>query len=136
MPSTSVPPSVPATSAASSTGLAPNLAGALAYVLGPITGILFLVIEKINPFVRFHAMQSTVLWIGWVVASFALSILSTIVPFVGWIFAFVLSVVMAFGGFILWLVLMWKAYQGREWELPIVGPFARKQVGAPAPLDS
>jgi uncharacterized membrane protein len=37
---------------------------------------------------------------------------------------------MSFGGFILWLVLMWKAYQGQEWELPIVGPFARKQVSA------
>jgi uncharacterized membrane protein len=121
-----VPPPVPATG----TGLTPNLAGALAYLLGPITGIIFLIVEKTNTFVRFHAMQSTVLWVGWVIASIALSILSGVVPVIGWIFGLVLSIVMSFGGFILWLVLMWKAYQGQEWELPIVGPFARKQVSA------
>jgi uncharacterized membrane protein len=115
---------------ATGTGLTPNLAGALAYLLGPITGIIFLILEKTNTFVRFHAMQSTVLWVGWVIASIALSILSGVVPVIGWIFGLVLSIVMSFGGFILWLVLMWKAYQGQEWELPIVGPFARKQVSA------
>ena len=121
-----VPPPVPATG----TGLTPNLAGALADLLGPITGIIFLILDKTNTFVRFHAMQSTVLWVGWVIASIALSILSGVVPVIGWIFGLVLSIVMSFGGFILWLVLMWKAYQGQEWELPIVGPFARKQVSA------
>jgi uncharacterized membrane protein len=116
------PPPAPATG----TGLAPNLAGALAYLLGPITGILFLVLEKTNSFVRFHAMQSTVLWVGWVIASIALSVLSGVVPVIGWIFGLILSIVMSIGGFILWLVLMFKAYQGEEWELPVVGPFARK----------
>lgn len=120
------PPPAPATG----TGLAPNLAGALAYLLGPITGILFLVLEKTNSFVRFHAMQSTVLWVGWVIASIALSILSGVVPVIGWIFGLILSIVMSIGGFILWLVLMFKAYQGEEWELPVVGPFARKQITA------
>jgi len=124
------PSPAPSPAPATGTGLTPNLAGALAYLLGPITGILFLVLEKTNQFVRFHAMQSTVLWIGWVILSIALSVLSGVVPVIGWIFGLILSIVMSIGGFILWLVLMWKAYQGQEWELPVVGPFARKQVTA------
>jgi len=108
------PSPAPSPAPATGTGLAPNLAGALAYLLGPITGILFLVLEKTNQFVRFHAMQSTVLWIGWVILSIALSILSGVVPVIGWIFGLILSIVMSIGGFILWLVLMWKAYQGRR----------------------
>ena len=48
----------------SSTGLDPNLAAALAYLLGFLTGILFLVIEKDSKFVRFHALQSTMVFLG------------------------------------------------------------------------
>jgi uncharacterized membrane protein len=111
------------------TGLSPNVAGALAYLLGPITGIIFLVIEKNDQFVRFHAMQSTVLWVAWFIASIVLSVLSGAVPVIGWIFGFLLSIVLAIGGVVLWLLLMYKAYQGQEWELPWVGQFARKQLG-------
>jgi uncharacterized membrane protein len=113
------------------TGLAPNVAGALAYLLGPITGILLLVMEKENRFVRFHAMQSTVLCVAWIIISIGLSFLVS-VPVLGWIVGILLSFVMTLAGFILWLVLMWKAFQGEEWELPIVGPFARKQLGGAA----
>jgi len=112
-------------------GLAQNVAGALAYLLGPITGIIFLVVEKENRFVRFHAMQSTVLSIAWIIVSVCLSFF-TAVPVLGWIVSLLTSLVLGLAGFILWLVLMWKAFQGEEWELPIVGPFARKQLGAAA----
>jgi uncharacterized membrane protein len=111
------------------TGLSPNVAGALAYLLGPITGIIFLVIEKNDQFVRFHAMQSTVLGLAWIVASFVLSVVFGAIPVIGWLFGFLLSIVMAIGGVVLWLLLMFKAYQGQEWELPWVGQFARKQLG-------
>jgi len=110
-------------------GLAQNVAGALAYLLGPITGILLLIVEKENRFVRFHAMQSTVLCVAWLIVSFGLSFLTS-VPLLGWIVGLLMSFVMGLAGFILWLLLMWKAFQGEEWELPIVGPFARKQLGA------
>lgn len=113
------------------TGLSPNMAGALAYLLGPITGILFLVVEKENRFVRFHAMQSTVLSIAWIIVSYGLSFFSS-VPVLGWIVGIVTSLVLGLGGFILWLLLMWKAFQGEEWELPVVGEFARKQLGGTA----
>ena len=79
------------------TGLAPNVAGALSYILGPITGVLFLVLEKENRFVRFHAAQSITTGLVLVALSIALSLLSTVlafVPVLGWIVALLLAVVM------------------------------------------
>ena len=125
-------PSAGPSAAASSSGLAPNVAGALAYVLGIITGVIFLVIEKDNRFVRFHAAQSVAVTIVLTVVGIGLSVLSTVlvfVPVLGWIVAFLLSVVLLVAGFVLWVLLMWRAYQGREWEMPIAGGIARKMMG-------
>ena len=113
------------------TGLAPNVAGALSYVLGPITGVLFLVLEKENRFVRFHAAQSITTGLVLVALSIALSLLSTVlafVPVLGWIVALLLAVVMGLGSFVLWLLLMWRASQGKEWEVPFAGRLARRIV--------
>ena len=120
------------TATASSTGLTPNVAGALAYLLGPITGILFFLLEKENRFVRYHAAQSITLGLLWIALSVVFSVLSgmlVMVPVLGWLVALLLSVVFGLGGFFLWLFLMWRAFQGREWESPIAGPMARKLVG-------
>ncbi len=111
-------------------GLSPNLAGALSYIFMPLTGILFLVIERTNSFVRFHAMQATVLGVAWIVIWVGLSILSAVIPVLGWIIGTLIMLLLWLGGFILWLLLMWNAYQGKEWELPVVGSFARKQLSA------
>ncbi len=116
---------------ATATGLTQNMAGALAYLLGPITGIILLVVEKENRFVRFHAMQSTILSIGWIIISYGLR-LFLYVPLLGWIVGILTGLVLTLGGFILWVLLMWKAFQGEEWELPVVGEFARKQLGGTA----
>jgi len=104
-----------------SSGLNQNVAAALSYFLFFITGIVFLLIEKENKFVRFHAMQSTLTFGGLFVANLVL----TFIPFLGWAISALLSVV----GVILWIVLMIKAYQGEEYELPVVGQIARDQVG-------
>ena len=120
------------TATASSTGLAPNVAGALAYLLGPITGILFFLLEKENRFVRYHAAQSITLGLLWIALSVVFSVLSgmlVMVPVLGWLVALLLSVVFGLGGFFLWIFLMWRAFQGREWESPIAGPMARKLAG-------
>ncbi len=120
------------TATASSTGLAPNVAGALAYLLGPITGILFFLLEKENRFVRYHAAQSITLGLVWIALSVLFSVLSgmlVMVPVLGWLVALLLSVVFGLGGIFLWLFLMWRAFQGREWESPIAGPMARKLAG-------
>ncbi|HET8625274.1 MAG TPA: DUF4870 domain-containing protein [Gemmatimonadales bacterium] len=119
----------PAPAPNSGTGLAPNVAGALAYLLGPITGIVFLLIEKNSAFVRFHAVQSIVFGVIWIIFWIVLSVISSVVPVLGWIVGFLISIVAGLGGLVLWLLLMYKAYQGQEWELPVAGPIARKQMG-------
>jgi uncharacterized membrane protein len=116
------------------TGLAPNLAGALAYLFAPLTGILFMVIEKQNHFVRFHAAQSIVFGIACIVAWVALTILGMVlgvIPVIGWILSILLSFGFGIGCFALWLFLMFQAFQGREWEVPVVGAQARRLL-APA----
>ena len=114
-----------------SMGIAPNVGGALAYVLGPITGVVFYVLEKENRFVRFHAAQSITVGVVVIALSVALSILGTVlamVPVLGWIVALLLSLGVSVASFVLWLMLMWKAYNGIEWESPIAGSLARKLV--------
>jgi uncharacterized membrane protein len=118
-------------SGSTSTGLAPNVAGALAYVLGPITGVLFLVLEKDNRFVRFHAAQAIATGVLIIALSIALSLVSSMlafIPLLGWLVALLLSLVMGLGSFVLWLALMWRAYQGDEWEVPFAGTFARRMA--------
>lgn len=113
----------------SSTGLAPNLAGALSYVLGPITGIAFLVMEKQSRFVRFHAMQSTLIGVALIVFNVVVNVVQAIlvrIPFIGWLFALGLALVIGLASLVLWLALMYNAYVGKEWELPVVGEHARK----------
>ena len=113
-----------------------NVAGALAYALGIITGVIFLVIDpyKNDKFVRFHAFQSIfywavcfVIWIVW----------STIV--VGMLFSGGLGLVSMFGlffnllrlaMFLIWLFLIYKAYNNEEFKLPVIGDLAAKQAGA------
>lgn len=107
-------------SAKGRSGLQPNLAGALAYFLGPITGILFLLIEKENKFVRFHAMQSTITFGG----LFVVNIILGVIPILGWAVGSILSIV----GLVLWLFLMYKAFNNEEYELPVIGEVARKQI--------
>jgi uncharacterized membrane protein len=117
------------TATSSSTGLAANVAGALAYVLGPVTGIAFFFIEKENQFVRFHAAQSITVSIILIAASIAVSVVSAVlavVPILGWLIALALTAALGLASFALWLVLMYKAYAGEEWEVPVAGPLARK----------
>jgi len=105
-----------------STGFDANVAAALSYLVGFVTGIIFLVLEKENRFVRFHALQSTLLFAGIV----ALDILLQIVPILG---ALVVVFLVIPASAVLWLLMMFKAYQGEEYRLPVVGPFAADRIG-------
>ena len=104
-----------------SIGLAENVAGLLCYVLGWISGFVFILIEQENKFVRFHAMQSIIVF-G--VISIVGGVLSWI-PFIGTFFSLVISIV----AFILWIVLMVKAYQGTRYKAPWAGDVAERWVG-------
>jgi uncharacterized membrane protein len=104
-----------------STGLDANLAAALSYLVGFVTGVIFLLVEKENRFVRFHAMQSTLLFAGIVV----IDILLQIVPLLG---ALVVIFLVVPASAVLWLFLMYKAYQGDEYKLPFVGEIAAERI--------
>lgn len=100
------------------TGLKKETAGALSYVLGPITGVLMFILEK-DPFVKFHAMQSIVVFVGLFAIQWMLTltiVLAVFVPLVGIV------------SFVLWLVCIYKAWMGEEWEVPFAGKFARSLV--------
>ena len=107
--------------AKTSTGLEENVAGLLCYVLGWISGIVFLILEPKNKFVRYHAIQSIIVFGAITIAS---AILSWI-PFIGAFLSWALGVL----AIILWIVLMVKAYKGTKYKLPVSGNTAEKWAG-------
>jgi uncharacterized membrane protein len=128
------PQAVASTSVANS-GLQANVAGALAYLAGVITGILFLVIDpyKSDRFVRFHAFQSiffNVAWIGlWVAWTIVGVILGAVTKGLFFILQVPIDLLLMVGGFGLWAFLMYTAYQGKTTRLPVIGALAAKQAG-------
>lgn len=97
-----------------------RMTGAVAYLLGPATGVFLLLGEKHNSFVRFHAMQSTVA-LGFLILLYFVLL---IIPIVGWLLLIVIVPV----AFLLWLFLMWKAVHGERYELPYFGELAKRQL--------
>jgi|ERR1051325_5923773 uncharacterized membrane protein len=121
----------------SSTGLDENVASLLAYVFNWISGLIFFLIEKNSRLVRFHAMQSillfgtvivvgTVLWVVLLVLSIILgyisSVLGSIFGLLMGLFALIYTVVIVGA----WILCMVKAYQGQYFKLPVIGNFAEK----------
>ena len=116
-------------------GLEENVAGALTYLLGFVTGLVFYFIEEENEFVRFHAMQSTIVFGGLFGLHIVLTVVSTMlaatIPLIGPLIGVLIWLVqmgIVMITFVLWLVLMYKAYQGEQWSLPVVGSMAENQV--------
>lgn len=101
-----------------------KLKGALAYFLGPVTGIVLLLVEKKSSFVRFHAMQSTILFGGFLL----LNIVLGIIPVLGWLVALIISPILSILIFVLWIYLMWKAYSGEKYKLPYIGNLTERQL--------
>lgn len=100
------------------TGLQENIAGMLSYLFGWVTGIIFLLLEPNKKFVRFHAMQSIVVFGAFSIVYFIL----WFIPIIGWIINWLLGVL----AFVLWIVLMVRAYQGQTWKVPVLGNMAEK----------
>ena len=124
--------------------MADNVASALCYVLGLITGIVFLVMEPYSKSraVRFHAFQSIFMNVAVIAVDIAFSILFSIILRIFWttgviggygLFGSLMSLVwlvFGLGCFALWLYLIISAYEGKTVVLPIIGPLAQKQAGA------
>ena len=119
----------PAAPAASTGGMTDNVAGMLAYIT-IIPSIIFLVLEPYNKnrFVRFHAFQNLFFAVAWFVLWFALMFIGHI-PFLGWM-TILLWPLIGLGVFILWIIMLLKAYQGQMWKLPVIGDMAEKQANA------
>jgi uncharacterized membrane protein len=105
----------------SSVGLDGNVAAALAYAMGWVTGLAFLLLERESQFVRFHAAQSAIafgsLSVAWMV--------SLSIPIFGWLLALIFIPAFSIG---LWLFMMFKAYQGERFKLPVVGEIAEQRT--------
>jgi uncharacterized membrane protein len=97
-----------------------NVAAALAYLLGWISGLVILLMERQNRFVRFHALQSILVFGALSLAWF----LCLSIPILGWLISFILIPPLSA---VLWLLLMFKAYQGERFKLPIAGDIAEER---------
>ena len=130
-PVTPSPP--PASGQATSTGLDPKLAGLLCYILGLVTGLIFFLIEKTTPVVRFHAAQSIVFSVATIALWIVLTILSIIVYQISWTLGNLFNLITLLiwlGLFIVWIILLVKGYSGQKWKLPFLGDFAERMAGS------
>ena len=100
-----------------SLGMDESFEALLCYSFGWATGIIFLVMEKNSAFVRFHAMQALVTFLGLTV----IMVFLVMIPRLG----FLMASCLWFAGVALWATLMWKAYKGEWFRLPLIGNFAR-----------
>jgi uncharacterized membrane protein len=132
------PPSPPvpgteATARPSSTDLPSNVAAALA-CFPLIGGIIFYILEKRDGFVRFYAMQSIIFGAAWLLFGVLWRIIYTIlagIPALGWLFAFLLWLIWAavnISFLVVLIIAILKAFSGVRWDIPWIGPTARKQV--------
>jgi uncharacterized membrane protein len=117
-PTGSTTPPAPPNPSTTSTGMKENVAGVLCYVLGWVTGVIFLLIEPNNKFVKFHAIQS-IIFFG---AVTVIDIVIGWIPFIGWIIAWIIGVI----AFIFWIIFMVNASQGKLYKAPWVGNYAEK----------
>lgn len=100
----------------SSLGMDANLAAALSYVFGWLSGLIFFIVEKDSKFVKFHAMQSIIFSAAWTILSVVLAI-TVIGP-----------IILGIGGLIVWIILIIKAFSGEQFKLPVIGDMAEKTV--------
>jgi len=125
----------PAPPAAAGTAMASNVAGLLTYILGFITGIIFLVIEpyKNDKFVRFHAFQSIffnvaviVFWIAYTIVASVLGVVSLgiLAMLMGLVGLLISLAILAY-----WIFVMYKAYNNELYKIPFIGDLAAKQAG-------
>jgi uncharacterized membrane protein len=115
-------------------GMDPNVASALCYVLGIITGIVFLVLTPYNQnrAIRFHAFQAIFLWVATMVLWVAFSIFSTVAlgafSYGMWGMVHLVFLVIELAIFLFWVFMIVSAYQGKTIVLPVIGQLAQKQA--------
>ena len=107
----------------SSSGIDPKVAGLLSWLLFPISSLIFVLIEKEDKFVKFHAYESLLFGIGVFVAYIISSALTVL------LIGLLLVPIVVLVSFVVWILGMVKAYQGEMWKLPIIGDMAEEWAG-------
>ena len=128
------PPPASGANTTTTTGLPSNVAAALACI--PLLGgLVFYILEKHDQFVRFYAMQSIIfggVWFLFNLASWILHVIFAAIPFAGWVLSGIwlfVSALVHLGFFVIMIIAMIKAFSGVRWDIPYIGPMARKQIG-------
>ncbi len=135
-PAPSPEPEPSATS--TSTGLPSNVAAAIACI-PLIGGIIFYILEKRDSFVRFYAMQSIIFGCAWFLFNIVSAVVHAVfgaIPGIGGILIFFWAVIAALvhlAFLVIMIITIVKAFTGVRWDIPYVGPIARKQVEGSAP---
>jgi len=99
-------------------GLDKNIEGVLCYLLFWISGLIFLLLEREDDFIRFHAMQSFVTFLSLNLVAIVVSA----IPIIGWIISALINIAII----VLWIVGMIKAYNGEMYKFPVFGDIAEK----------
>lgn len=105
-----------------------NLVAALSYFLGFITGVVILLVEKDDKYIRFHAMQSTLIFGGLFVINLVVGMVFSNLSFLG-LTVTTINTLISLAGLVFWIVSMVRAFKGEVFKWPIVGDIAEKQVG-------
>ena len=104
-----------------------NLVAALSYFLGFITGIVILLVEKEDKFIRFHAMQSTLIFGGLFIINIASDFILKPVDFLGFL-STVVNTGITVVAIVVWVISIYKAYLGQVYKWPFVGKLAEKNI--------
>ena len=96
-----------------------NLLGSFAYLIGPLTGLVLLAVVRKNSYIRYHAMQSTLLF-GLILILYMI-LATTYIGFIMIPFIFIAHIV-------IWLILMWRALKGDRTTFPIIGQLAKQEL--------
>lgn len=103
-----------------SLGLTENLEALCAYALVFVSGFILLIIEKENKFVRFHAMQSFITFL----LLAAINVIAGFIPLLGGMITSIVGLITL----VLWILLMFKAYKGESFKVPVIGDIVAKQI--------
>jgi len=101
-------------------GLNQNIAGLLCYLFTWVSGLIFFLLEKENKFVRFHGLQSAIFFISLTI----IGLLVSSVPFIGP----VICTILYFAGLFAWIYLMFKAFLGEIFKVPVIGDIVEEYI--------
>jgi uncharacterized membrane protein len=102
-------------------GMDQNVAAGLSYIAIFVTGLIFFLMEKQNRFVRFHAMQSILFSAAYIVLAIFIGIVTFVLPFF-WFLGSLLYLAV----FVIWIILLVNAFQGKYFKLPVIGDYAER----------